>query len=405
MAKKKNTKNATTTTAPVKELNNFSLERSLFVSSAGKLSAVKWENRHGIQADVLIDKKQGGANACKTHFMKDEATILKEARENNTQQDLDMCHLPVGFDTLCLEFSVEVQPFNKKRISACNLTSVRKRLTFLITEYVTKWKFKDIAVPYVNNVVNGCSLWRNQNSADEIITEIEISNGKQFVFNSFDYDQNKFTTDDPQINEIADMVADTLCGKQRLFKMTVRVYARLGDGHVVYPSQNLTLDTKGKFLYELNSDHLAGMHDTKIGAALRRIDTWYPDYIDNNEEPIPVYAYGQDRTEDVVHRYSSDSNIYGYIKTWLLDEQDIPDEAKHFVMSCFVFGGVFTPKNTNNNKNDANNDNTDANGDKTETNDSEVKAEETVKTNVNDNKTEANVDVDAIFDTVLGSEE
>lgn len=389
MAKKKNTSNTTTaTTAPVKELTNFSLERSLFVSSAGKLSAVKWENRHGIQADVLIDKFQGGANACKTHYMKDEATILAEACDNNTQQDLDICHLPVGFDTLCLEFSVEAQPFNKKRISACNLMSVRKRLASLVTEYVTNWGFKDIAVPYVNNVVNGCSLWRNQNSADEIITEIEIGNGKQFVFNSFNYDQNKFTTNDPQINEIADMIADTLCGKQRLFKMTVRIYARLGDRHIVYPSQNLIMDTKGKFLYELNSDHLAGLHDTKIGAALRRIDTWYPDYINNNKEPIPVYAYGQDRTENIVHRYSFDSNIYGYIKTWLLEEQDIPDEAKHFVMSCFVFGGVFNPKN-NNDKNDANNNNNaDANGDKTETNDSEVKAEaeETVKTDVNKNE-------------------
>jgi len=287
-----------------------------------------------------------------------------------------------------LEFSVEAQPFNKKRISACNLMSVRKRLASLVTEYVTNWGFKDIAVPYVNNVVNGCSLWRNQNSADEIITEIEIGNGKQFVFNSFNYDQNKFTTNDPQINEIADMIADTLCGKQRLFKMTVRIYARLGDRHIVYPSQNLIMDTKGKFLYELNSDHLAGLHDTKIGAALRRIDTWYPDYINNNKEPIPVYAYGQDRTENIVHRYSFDSNIYGYIKTWLLEEQDIPDEAKHFVMSCFVFGGVFNPKN-NNDKNDANNNNNaDANGDKTETNDSEVKAEaeETVKTDVNKNE-------------------
>ena len=119
-------------------------------------------------------------------------------------------------------------------------------------------------------------------------------------------------------------------------------FVRLGEGQEVFPSQELILDKgksqKSKTLYSVAG--VAGMHSQKLGNALRTIDTWHAEA--DELGPIAVEPYGSVTTLGKACRQPKlKEDFYSLLDGWLIKNQVLKPDQKHFVIATLVRGGVF----------------------------------------------------------------
>lgn len=271
---------------------------------------------------------------------------LDAAIENPNLQTVDVAALPADADTLKAQFTLRVLA-GTGQPSACNEAAYRDKLLSTVKGYVDNNGFAELARRYGHNLANGRFLWRNRIGAEQVEVRVaHLVDGKsksQWTFDALALSLRNFDqpADAKQLNELSDLIADGLAGKQHVL-LQVTAFVRLGAGQEVFPSQELILergkDGKSKTLYAVNK--VAGIHSQKIGNALRSIDTWYEGADING--PIAVEPYGSVTTQGKAYRQPKQKlDFYTLLDNWVLKGKAPDPDQQHFVIATLIRGGVF----------------------------------------------------------------
>lgn len=340
-------------TSELKTASVLAFERKLDPSDA-LLFAGDWAARHDPAAWsplTIREKSVRGTISNRLNTKEQDPAKLNASIENPNLQRVDVASLPAAADTLKIQFTLRVlggvgQP------SACNHSAYRARLQAAIDRYVNDYGFGELARCYAANLANGRFLWRNRIGAEQIEVQVaKLKDGRPETSWQFDALAHKLRdlTDPPAsetvaLSQLAEVIALGLSGTTSVL-LQICAFVRLGCGQEVFPSQELILEKaksdKSKTLYDVNG--VAAIHSQKIGNALRTIDTWYPGAADNG--PIAVEPYGSVTTQGRAWRQPKEkADFYHLLDAWVLKEQAIEAEQKHFVVATLIRGGVFGEK-------------------------------------------------------------
>lgn len=270
---------------------------------------------------------------------------LKEKIEHANLQTADSASLPPHFDTLLLQYTLKFLP-GFENPCACDSEVQRKIIADQCQKYIEKTGCKELAKRYALNIANGRVLWRNRVGVENCITFVHIQGkSERIAFNTLDYSLLDMEKTDEKIDELASYIADTLSGKRRSLLLSIEIYAQMGMGQEVYPSQELIFNldevnknsNKKKFLYSIEGQ--AAIHSQKIGNALRTIDTWYPGY-GPGMAPISIESYGSVTSQAIAYRGTENSDFYSLFDRWSKGEELSSDE-EHYVVAMLIRGGIF----------------------------------------------------------------
>jgi len=314
------------------------------VPSDGFMYGTTWEERHeSVKPLKLIEKSVRGviSNRLKTTQDADE-----ETKKANLQR-VDNCALEADQDTLKLNFTLKILS-GVEFPSACDNKLFNESYLEVVKQYIQDEKFTELAKRYAINIANARFLWRNRVGVGQLEVQVKVVGDEN---SSWTFDENDaikindFESNNLKINELSEKIAHTLSGDTEYLLLDISAFAKVGKAQDVYPSEEMVLDKsnskekKSKILYQVNNQ--AAIHSQKIGNALRTIDTWYPDYIENNQRAIAIETYGSVTNLGVAYRKDRKVNFYTLFDKFARAEPLENKEDEHFVMAVLVRGGVF----------------------------------------------------------------
>ena len=298
----------------------------------------------------LDDEKNEKAVVVKEKIIKGTISMAKEEKKTDKEikttdaniQKVDVACLPIGTDTLRLKFTLKVVP-NIFKPSSCNDIQFRKMIADLTCKYIELDGVKELARRYATQVLSGDYLWRNKDCLDLSISATARTRNETIEASNKNGDLEGY-------EELVDVIEKTLKGENGVAFIRVTADAQLDEMAEVYPSQEFVDDEarkkKGKTLYFIEDENgvpQAALHSQKIGNSLRRIDDWYSE---EDVKKIAVEPFGFDQETNIAYRNKNKKNsLYTYLKDLEnalkdLEERGVQD-YHHFVMACFIRGGVF----------------------------------------------------------------
>lgn len=320
------------------------------VPSDGYLYGTTWANRHDILVPLKLNEKsvRGTISNRLEAAVQNDPLKINAKVENPNLQTVDACSLAPDQDTLKLSFTLKVLS-GVQTPSACNNAEFNKQYRAAAEEYISEKRFEELAKRYALNIANARYLWRNRVGAEKIEVVISV-NGKEWSpFDALKFSLRDFSSNDQKVGELAQLIAEALCGSENspYLLITVEAYALIGRAQEVYPSEELVLKKekkengdKSKILYAVNE--MAALHSQKIGNAIRTIDTWYPEYENANIGPIAIEPYGAVTNLGRAYRTPKDNaDFYSLFDKFALGKKLDTAEQEHYVMAVLVRGGVF----------------------------------------------------------------
>ena len=312
------------------------LEPSDALMYSGNWQAIK-DDKAWDKIELFERRNRAVKSNFKQEVLEDEEALQKQIAEANLAWGDDAA-LSHEHDTLKLSFSLRVisgldQP------SVCNKPEFESALTEKVGEFAQS-HLDELANRYAYNLSNGRFLWRNRVDAEEAMVIVTHSSLKEsLAFNVYDFSLKETVSSNDSVKKLAALIKEGLSGEKSTL-LTINAYVKLGIGQRVWPSQEMVLNTakgeKSRHLYEIND--CAAMHSEKIGNALRTIDDWYPDF-EQNQRPIAIEAYGSVTQRGVAYR-SSKNDFKTLLLKWLNDKE-LSDIDKNFVVAMIIRGGVF----------------------------------------------------------------
>jgi CRISPR-associated protein Csy3 len=318
------------------------------VPSDGYLYGTNWTDRSQVTALSLQEKSVRGtiSNRLKAAIKNDPVKLDAEVEKANLQT-VDACSLSTTQDTLKHQFTLKVLGGITKA-SACNNALFHQSYKQAAQSYIDSQGFKELARRYAINIANARFLWRNRVGAEQIEVTVNVLNkGREqsWTFDALEFSTRTFDSDNHAINELAALIAQTLCSDNNFLMLEITTFAQIGKAQEVYPSEELVLDKgkgkKSKVLYSV--DNIAAMHSQKLGNALRTIDTWYPAFETNESAgPIAIEPYGAVTNLGKAFRTPKEKqDFYSFFDKWARGEKLDRVEDEHYVMAVLVRGGVF----------------------------------------------------------------
>lgn len=323
------------------------------VPSDGYMYGTSWEDKSEVTPLKLREKSVRGTisnrfNKTDSKAFLDDPMKLDAKVESPNLQRVDACALELHQDTLKLQFTLKVlggitQP------SACNNALFKQSYSVAAKTYIDKRGFTELSIRYATNIANARFLWRNRVGAEQIEVQVNAKNNtvnQSWTFDATKFNPREFDSSDTAVNELAALIANVLASEDDFLLLDVNCYVQVGNAQEVYPSEELVLDKgkgeKSKVLYDVNN--IAAMHSQKIGNAIRTIDTWYPDFADQEQSagPIAIEPYGA--VTNLGRAYRTPKNkqdFYTFFDAWARGEQLARVEDEHYVMAVLVRGGVF----------------------------------------------------------------
>jgi CRISPR-associated protein Csy3 len=323
------------------------------VPSDGYMYGTSWDSKSDVTPLSLREKSVRGTisnrfNKADSKAFLDDPMKLDAKVESPNLQRVDACALEPQQDTLKLHFTLKVlsgitQP------SACNNTLFKQSYSTAAKTYIDKHGFMELATRYTTNIANARFLWRNRIGAERIEVQVNAKNkavNQSWTFNATKFTLREFDSSNAEVSELAALIANVLASEDEFLLLDVSCYVQVGNAQEVYPSEELVLDKgkgeKSKILYAVND--IAAMHSQKIGNAIRTIDTWYPDFSDQEQSagPIAIEPYGAVTNLGRAYRTPKDKqDFYTFFDAWARGEQLARVEDEHYVMAVLVRGGVF----------------------------------------------------------------
>ena len=319
------------------------------VPSDGYMYGTNWENRNEVTPLKLQEKSVRGtiSNRLKAAIKNDPAKLNAAVDKPNLQR-VDACALEPHQDTLKLHFTLKVLG-GITEPSACNNALFKQGYSAAAKTYLEEHGFTELATRYATNIANARFLWRNRVGAEKVEVQVSASNktvNQSWTFDATQFSLQEFNSSSMSVNELAALIANVLASDDDFLLLDVSCYVQVGNAQEVYPSEELVLDKgkgeKSKILYAVND--IAAMHSQKIGNAIRTIDTWYPDFSDQEQSagPIAIEPYGAVTNLGRAYRTPKDKqDFYTFFDAWSRGEQLTRVEDEHYVMAVLVRGGVF----------------------------------------------------------------
>lgn len=314
--------------------------------SDGYLYGTNWDERHQAKPTALklIEKSVRGtiSNRLKPALQSDPLKLNAEVEKPNLQK-VDACALGENQDTLRLNFTLKVLGGVDKP-SASNGVAFNQSYPKVAQAYIEQEGFVELATRYAINIANARYLWRNRVGAEKIEVVVSTGGEQSLTFDAKKFSLRNFDSTDPDLQTLANKIADALSGKLPYLLISINAYALVGKAQEVYPSEELVLDKgkgdKSKILYQVND--VAAMHSQKIGNALRTIDTWYPSFEDAQIGPIAIEPYGSVTNLGKAYRTPKEkADFYTLFDRFALGESLAEKAQEHYVMAVLVRGGVF----------------------------------------------------------------
>lgn len=273
----------------------------------------------------------------KQEVLENEEELQKQIAEANLSWGDDAA-LSHEHDTLKLSFTLRVVSGIDKP-SVCNSPEFERIYHEKISAYL-KSDIDTLANRYAYNIANARFLWRNRISAQNLKVIVNHTSLDQPIkFNPYDYPLRQTSSDNNDVAKLTTLIKSGLIGDKKVL-LSIDAYAELGNGQRVWPSQEMVLNSpkgeKSRHLFAL--DGHAAMHSEKIGNALRTIDDWYADF-KSVQTPIAVEAYGSVTQRGKAYRSNRD-DFKTLLLKWLNDKE-LNNNDKHFVVAMLIRGGVF----------------------------------------------------------------
>ena len=317
------------------------------VPSDGLMYGTTWEGRHSQAAPLKLQEKSV-RGTISNRLKKSEEGKLDAKIESANLQTVDSCALSPDQDTLKLSFTLKVLS-GVENPSACNHEGFNQSYTQAVTEYINTHRFTEIGNRYAANLANGRFFWRNRVGCEELEVNINVLNHgseQQWTFNNFN--SLDFNNLPAEVSDLGALIAKALTGESEFLLLEINAFAKVGKSQDVYPSEELVLDKnnsnekKSKILYHVND--VAAMHSQKIGNAIRTIDTWYPDF-EQQQKPIAIDPYGAVTNLGRAYRQPKQKvDFFSLFDKFSQGEALDRVEDQHFVMAVLVRGGVFGEK-------------------------------------------------------------
>ena len=328
----------------------LSFERKL-VPSDGLFYGTTWENRHEKRFENAIVVKEKSVRGTISNKLQpaeeDDPAKINAKIQNANPQTVDSASLKSDQDTLKVCFTLKILS-GVQRPSACNDAQWKLDIQKIGEEYIKQHGFEEPAHRYATNIASGRFLWRNRVGAERIEVTVRVKpSGEIFTFDGYDYSLKNFDKRSPELDQLAQMIANVLCERMDYLLLEIEACALMGRGQEVYPSQELIMKKekddsgKSKVLYQVDGN--AAMHSQKIGNALRTIDTCYiKDKERQDVGPIAIEPYGAVTAMGQAYRRPTDEvDFYTLFNAWA-SGSELNDTAKDYVMAVLVRGGVFS---------------------------------------------------------------
>jgi CRISPR-associated protein Csy3 len=330
----------------------LAFEKKLVVSD-GYMYGTTWEDRSGKAVPVRLQEKSVRgtiSNRLKGAVKNDPAKLNEEIQKANLQT-VDSASLTMDEDTLKLEFTVKVLS-GVQYPSACNDPKHYESIKKMGEDFIAENGFKELSRRYALNLANGRFLWRNRVGAEKIEVHVvalkEDGVEKEWIFDAYDFSLKDFGDTSDDVEELAGLITEALCGERNYLLLKVTAFAFEGQGQEVYPSEEMILnkdkvegrEKKSKILYQVND--IAAMHSQKLGNAIRAIDTWYPSFDEVETGPIAVEPYGAVTNMGMAYRTPKEKKDFYTLFDDYSNGVDLDsDDDKNYVMAVLVRGGVF----------------------------------------------------------------
>ncbi len=319
------------------------------VPSDGLMYGTTWDNRSN-QAEPLKLQEKSVRGTISNRLKKSDEGKVDAKIESANLQTVDSCALTPDQDTLKLNFTLKVLS-GVENPSACNHEGFNQTYSKAVSDYITQHGFSELSKRYACNLANGRFFWRNRVGSENVEVHINVLNSdisKNWVFNSLEFNIQNFENSSAEKNELAELIASTLSGENEFLLLEINAFAKVGKSQDVYPSEELVLDKnnskegKSKILYQVNQ--VAAMHSQKIGNAIRTIDTWYPEF-EQQQRAISIDPYGAVTNLGRAYRQPKQKkDFFSLFDRFSQGEQLESPEEEHFVMAVLVRGGVFGEK-------------------------------------------------------------
>ena len=262
----------------------------------------------------------------------------KKSLPNPVSAGSDDANLPHDKNTLKVTFTLRIvggigKPF------ACNEPIFEAKISEKVDAFKEQ-SLKILAKRYAYNIANGRFLWRNRVGAEDITVSVNAKEFKEESFNAYDFSLNDFDKNDNDVilNKLTEIIYKGLIGENQFTLLEINAYVKLGNGQHVFPSQEMNMNEKGKVLFQL--ENCAAMHNVKIGNAIRTIDDWYKVDGKDAEFPIAIEPFGAVTQRGQAYRKSK-NDLYTLMQAWVNDEE-ITDNDKNYVIGNLIRGGVFS---------------------------------------------------------------
>jgi len=290
------------------------------------------------QPITLKEKTVRGTVVHRLTPTEEDPARLNQDEEKANIQTVDVANLPDSHDTLRICFTLRVRR-GFAEPTACNRLDYYERIKAIVDRYLAHKGLDVLARRYARNLANGCFLWKNRISAEQVVVRVDsLKRGdsvRHWVFDSFSEalcEMRNWESDVEGLSDLASLVANGLLGQEHVL-LRVTAFARVGAGQEVFPSQEFIQEPKGgkqkgdksKTLYHVGGT--AAFHSQKVGNALRTIDTWYEGADKNG--PIAVETYGSVTPQGTAWRKSKNKeDFYTLFDEWVLKGVAPPSEQK-----------------------------------------------------------------------------
>lgn len=214
-----------------------------------------------------------------------------------------------------------------------------------VSKYIGEGHLPTLMRRYLENIVNGRVLWRNQYgfARRAVLTLKTLKETKHYHLES---------EQDEAFNDLVETASAIAADPKGFFRLDIALCVELGFDAEVYPSQPfLTADGKkndklrnasdkesyGRVLstrLTRDGEHQVIFSSQKFGHALRMVDT---SYAEDAVEPIAIEAYGVVTSQRTLHR--NKNSFFSLLKK---SYEELSEGDKHFMFAMFVKGGLLS---------------------------------------------------------------
>jgi CRISPR-associated protein Csy3 len=319
---------------------------------------VTLEGVRGTKAtDIRKKLEKNGKSDTEVVSEGDQAELAKALTPN--PQTVESAFMPEEKPFLKVETTVNYLPFALAPYMT-NDGPIDQLFKEVAGGYANKGGFMELGQHYAIPLVTGRWMWRNNDDAFKKQISITVLSAQTPVTYVFTPSYNAFTfeslsdQDKVSAKALGELIGHALGGTKGPLRLKVTAVYEMVGGMQAFPSQDIDLNKSdsdpSRVLYKVehagNKNH-AGLHEQKVGNALRCIDCWHghPYFGVQAVEPTGVVATHQDST-----RIDSKRDFYTLCKTYLPTwREEIKGSLKdisqlddlHYVMAVLVRGGVF----------------------------------------------------------------